>query len=784
MRIQRSDKNEGRRQHLALHAPAGRAVVTAGVLIVLVTSQLVRTGISGAVANTNPQVALAERLLAAAQDTTKPPAQRALDTARLALDARRSGVDARLRPLLDQEARNLDTAERLLGLGSPEGTDTLSFGIEVARAATAWQLETLGFDNFAPPRVPSHHLLPSTAIQAFVEQQGGSLTHVQERDLLRLDALPGKARTALTDFVDAFSALALATTTAYADADQERLLTLTEHLERGSLDQLDLQDVNDSVRALNLDLNFALEARAEFLSTVIPLRDALQESGSGLQMSPELQIAPFISVELLGGNTTYSQDFLLTIDLFGDDLYLNNAGGGGGRAGALVDFGGADRYVSGRSGGINGGGSAGVGVLVDASGSDTYTAGNGGTNGGGQVGLGLLLDAVGTNSFSAGSIATNGGGAAGGVGLLIDPVSGSTFSAVNTGTNGGASLGGAGFLFSSAGLDLPDSYSAGSNGTNGGGTFGGVGFLMDGGVTGDPRDSYSATSAGTNGGAGGLSVQVPLSTTGGVGFLLDASGDDGYGAGSSGANGGGHAGVGMLIDVLGNDRATAGSTGVNGGGALGVGFLIDSDGNDEYAAGAVGANGSGSAGAGLLFDASGTDLYADSEPPVSLGGIPQNGSGWDQTRIPKGAVGAQIDNPPPSPVPTTIPNVTTSTVTTTSVPLPTTTLPTTTTSTLPQVTTTSITLPSTTTTSSTTTSSTTTTSIPLPPTTVPPTPPVITVDFEDVEPCSSHAINDDSLFGIWHSPLAGGAPYSVCVVLRFPIEMRIRITVDPDAVNP
>ncbi len=166
-------------------------------------------------------------------------------------------------------------------------------------------------------------------------------------------------------------------------------------------------------------------------------------------------------------------------------------------------------------------------------------------------------------------------------------------------------------------------WSSRNCGTNGGGGNVGVGFLLDAG--GD--DSYTAGSYGTNG--GGLA---------GVGFLLDAGGDDSFRAASYGTNGGGNAvGVGFLLDAGGDDAYAADSYGTNGGAALGVGFLLDADGDDAYAAGSIAANGGGYLGVGILLDGGGHDVYQDND----------GGTGRDRTVVPKRS-GAQVDAHGPS----------------------------------------------------------------------------------------------------------------------------------------
>lgn len=725
-------------------------------------------------AELDAELAFAEQILDMAQNPDVEPSRRGIDTARMALDHRRGQVDAELLPLLDQQARNLDTAEKLLALGEPDEENALEYGIAAAKVATGHQAGTLGLDLESVEIEAPESDSPSEAALALVEHAEGDVTGSQLAELQTLDALPEAAQVALTDFIDAFIGFSIATDLAYADADMARIEALLDVMDdpEAALDLVDSVQPRELLADLGVDFTPVFAARNALLDTVEQLRDALLDPEVQQQSAAApIQLAPYVSIELgTATNNTYSQDFMLLIDVGGDDTYLNNAGGASSLglrpASALVDFLGADQYKSGRGGGVNGGGFLGSGLLIDGIGADTYVAGQGGTNGGGTIGTGLLLDTLGHNSFSAGSAGANGGAVLGGVGMLIDPISATSASASDSGTNGGGAIGGLGFLL---GGWQASNYSAGGSGTNGGGFWGGVGFLLDplGG------DGYSAGSQGTNGGAGRLDTigtfPILIPVTGGAGFLFDAAGSDTYGAGSDGVNGGGEAGVGMLLDAGGNDSYSGGSNGVNGGGNFGAGFLVDINGNDTYSGGNPGVNGGGSFGTGTLIDGLGSDIYSSSGASsngaggfgsgalIDGGGNDRytggNGEGFlgtgllfdaagtdryrpnssstfvfDQTVVPKGdlGVGAQVDSDSVSPVPTTVPTLppTTLPVPTTLPTVPPTTLPVpTTTTSVPLPTTTSIPLPTTTTSSSTTTTSTTTSSTTTSSTTTTTTPP-------------------------------------------------------------
>jgi hypothetical protein len=209
-----------------------------------------------------------------------------------------------------------------------------------------------------------------------------------------------------------------------------------------------------------------LAAREALLEAVLGLRATIRQVG--LQaLGPGLYAPPALALEFAGVDSVYAVDIALVLDAGGDDLYLNNAGGsnlanqqgcetfcdGAPRgAGALADFAGADRYVSGRGGGINGGGFLGAGFLVDFEGNDLYRAANDATNGGGYVGVGLLLDVAGDDRFEAGGWGANGGGYPLGLGQLLDLEGDDAYTATFDAVNGGG-RGGFGLLRDEAGLD-------------------------------------------------------------------------------------------------------------------------------------------------------------------------------------------------------------------------------------------------------------------------------------------------------------------------------------------
>lgn len=607
----------------------------------------------------------AQDLLGIAREKDADPTGRALAAAEAAIASRKKllggALDPEMAPLLAQERRNIATARRLLSLTESKPEDHLAQAVALAQETTRWQAASLGGRLDAVDVTAPHHRLPSEAARALAASYGAASTEEAAPQLARLDALPGPLRRAFARFIDGFSAFQAASRVAFAGADAEllgdvmrRMQALADGAKVGGdpVDVLLAEGPAAAFSSLGLDFVSVLAARNAFLEDVLALRDAIEATPpSQTAASAPIQWWPFFSIEPdLADANTYNADFYLLFDAGGNDTYLNNAGGSSsltlaphqdvGYAAAAIDLLGADRYVSGRSNGINGGGSLGSGFLLDGLGNDTYSAGGSGVNGGGSVGTGFLLDALGTdaysgapefgingggtfglgmlvdhlsagNSFSGTNFGVNGGGSAAGIGSLVAVLSGSsTFGAGSAGTNGGGSLGAVGFLLNQAGFGLGTcctSYVAGNDGTNGGGTLGGVGYLMD--VL--PHSFYTAGTGGVNGG-GGDSDAFVLVPVGGVGMLVEAGGNDQYRAGSQGVNGGGYfGGSGNLVDAVGSDLYVSGGSGTNGGGLLGAGFLAELDGSDVYSAAAQsGTNGGGSAGSGFLFDAVGNDRYA------------------------------------------------------------------------------------------------------------------------------------------------------------------------------
>lgn len=104
------------------------------------------------------------------------------------------------------------------------------------------------------------------------------------------------------------------------------------------------------------------------------------------------------------GPNVYTEDAALILDLGGDDLYLNNAGGTrpGMPVSLVIDWGGNDRYL-GRENFSQGAGVLGGGFVIDLGGDDTFISLDG-SQGAGFWGVGVLYHGDGNGVFSAGQV--------------------------------------------------------------------------------------------------------------------------------------------------------------------------------------------------------------------------------------------------------------------------------------------------------------------------------------------------------------------------------------------
>ncbi len=348
------------------------------------------------------------------------------------------------------------------------------------------------------------------------------------------------------------------------------------------------------------------------------LADALDQALPMLHTArPELTKSvsietPLGSIVLSGpGANDHTPDAgaFLIIDANGDDKYTAGGGADGPQhpVGILIDLGGNDKYAAADAKRPTfGAARLGYGFLIDDEGNDEYTAQKN-SQGSGSGGVGALLDTAGNDRYS---LVEHGQGAGSfGLGLLWDKDGSDTYSVYQLGQGFGFTLG-VGFLVDHLGNDryvandtdikFPSAQSDQHNGS----LSQGFGF----GLRADFSDGHSLA--------------------GGIGVLVDGTGDDFYSCGVFGQGGGYWYGVGILADLKGKD-SYHGIWYVQGACAhFAVGVLFDAgEGDDTIEATMNMAQGAGhDFSSGFLFNAAGNDIYK--APNLSLGAGNANGAGY------------------------------------------------------------------------------------------------------------------------------------------------------------
>ncbi len=326
---------------------------------------------------------------------------------------------------------------------------------------------------------------------------------------------------------------------------------------------------------------------------------------------------------------------LLVIDDISDHHFLQTGGGTSisNPVFALIDLGGDDEYKADDDyyGASFGGAKLGVSVMYDASGNDTYI-GNEYTQGSGLFGVGILFDKQGDDKYRA-KLSSQGCGYFG-IGLCFDAAGNDSFYIYGSGQGFGGIGGGVGVLADYSGddvyigekdpsvFDLADYHSQSKINGNG---VQGVGF----GRRGDITDGHAW--------AGGLGAIIDISGNDhylsgnwslgtaywfSTGIAYDGSGNDVYESCYFTQGSGAHYCNGILIDEGGDDRhglyATAGA-------GLGFGwdwtnaFLINIGGNDIYRADMISMGLSQIRSNAFLIDVGGDDKYYLKKGTAGLG---------------------------------------------------------------------------------------------------------------------------------------------------------------------
>ncbi len=343
-----------------------------------------------------------------------------------------------------------------------------------------------------------------------------------------------------------------------------------------------------------IDFSALFTASSIMCDAVEMTRSLLKPAATNLPARPDNQLLDFRSaigqIVVSGpGIDFHSVDAALLVDLGGNDIYINNAGGYSDSLGGiacLIDMSGNDLYDCQKPGSI-GGAIVGVGICVDYDGNDVY---RGGSISQGSVlgGVGLLYDEDGNDSYQANFFCQ---GAAGyGIGLSVDVSGDDTLVCRSIGQGFGTTLG-LGVLVNVSGHD---SYVAGPD-------FSAVN-----------RKERSPSVFAQGAGAGFQSPDKTnrISYFGGLGFLVDRKGNDQYLAGNFSQGAARFAAIGMLLDCEGGDMFQAENFSQGTAMDWSSAVLIDQQGNDVFS-GADSVQGTGiNHSTGILLDYDGDDDYS------------------------------------------------------------------------------------------------------------------------------------------------------------------------------
>jgi hypothetical protein len=346
------------------------------------------------------------------------------------------------------------------------------------------------------------------------------------------------------------------------------------------------------VRAMQLSMRVQygslLQAGQDLMANAKRLPDT---SGPSRQPPDELQdavrgsIIDLIRIDegyvVIGGpgDNHYTMDRLYAvIDTGGSDTY-QWAGAVPPETQTIVDLAGNDRYHA-ETGGP-GAGWLGVSVLIDLEGDDVYESALGGC-GAGALGFGFLFDDAGADIYRC--AAWSSGAGVYGAGALVDLGSDADVYVSEVFSQGVGGPRGAGILIDAAGGDF---YRA-----NG------------------PVQSAYGSAASFMGFSQGVGVGIRPYDVGGVGILLDFSGDDRYEGGEFSQGGGYYWGVGLLADAGGNDLYYGNRYAQGFAAHQAFGMLSDMSGDDVYwAMTAAGQAAAWDQSIAMLFEGGGDDTY-------------------------------------------------------------------------------------------------------------------------------------------------------------------------------
>ena len=333
------------------------------------------------------------------------------------------------------------------------------------------------------------------------------------------------------------------------------------------------------------------------------------------------------------GGTIYRERFAVIIDLGGDDIYLDAAGGADPSVpfAVCIDLGGDDIYDS-KEPFAFGSGGLGVGILIDRAGDDLYRSGDFGI-GSGCYGTGILIDRKGDDNY-LGDVASQ-GAAFMGFGILMDREGNDSYSA-RLFSQGFGYVGGFGLIADSDGNDsyiaqgayvdklrYADHYLSLSQGFGYGNRpdwSGGIGLLLDR----AGNDIYKADIFGQ-----GSSYWFAL------GGLWDAGGNDAYTGYQYCQGAATHLCAGMLLDKSGGDTYISHGVSQGCGHDLSVGYLLDLAGDDNYTVSDLSQGAGNANGVGIFIDMAGNDGYVNKRK--------YNVQGYGDWRRDFGSIGIMLD---------------------------------------------------------------------------------------------------------------------------------------------
>lgn len=306
------------------------------------------------------------------------------------------------------------------------------------------------------------------------------------------------------------------------------------------------------------------------------------------------------------------RDYLLLIDTCGNDRYGAVAGT---RSPAqpisiCIDLEGNDRYeIQSEYSPALGGGIFGYGILIDQAGNDFYST-QSLSLGCGIFGVGVFQDVAGDDRYESHSYSQ--AAAAFGTAAFIDLAGNDTYDIYNYG-QGFAYTASAAILIDKTG---DDRYTANDTDIK---------------YPGPQTDKHNTSFAQGTGYGRRADLSDGHSWAGGVGILIDGSGNDNYSTGTFGQGVGYWYAVGILVDKSGNDTHTVPWYGMGAAPHFALGILQDDAGNDKYVGYMSQTLGQGrDLSIGWFEDSNGDDFYIGANRTLGSSDIGGIGMFWDK----------------------------------------------------------------------------------------------------------------------------------------------------------